>query len=511
MRGSTVQNSSTTDFHVADGPDIDRETAYAMHGGILFIQATIVLLVGLLLPIPPGAIDVLLAVNFIFTIMLLVVVLLARKAAEITSVPLVVIFITLLRLGTNVAAAKSVLLIASGGRIIDWCGTSIYYGFISVVITLLLVFLMGVLITKAIVFIRHKAVDYLVATIPARRAILEAQLHDGTLAADQLVHAREHIDRQTRFFTGMASTSSLLLCDCIIMLIITIATIFGATVLGILNISTSMAGTQHYSPPALAIALITAVPAAIVVLALRVLITKPFFAAIKPQSPVSPKKIYVSSKVVESVPNKNTPVIHKQAIAVNTDEAAQKIRGTHPLDCQPVRNNDYYDTILATVGDKEKAAILLAGQTVAHLPLTIAVELVVRIVQLNKKCLLIDMDPARHAVATAFDIDSSSMQGKAVPTGIENLWISPADNPDNPMAIKLSRKVANALKTLEYVVIYAPNATIETVQQQLVGTSNAAIIFGTEKETLSLEQFSKTLLRQGCRTISEQDICMRVI
>ena len=502
MRGSTVQDSSAMDFHVVDSADIDRETVYAMHGGILFIQAAIVLLAGLLLPIGPGAIDILLAVNFIFTIMLFFVVFLARKPAEITSVPLVVIFITLLRLGTNVAAAKSVLLIANGGRIINWCGTHIYYGFMSVVIAVILVFLIGVLICKAIAFIRRKAVSYLVETIPARRAIMEAELQDGMLTSDQLLRARDHVDRQMRFFAGMASTSSLLLCDCIITLIITLATIFGATVLGIMNDSTS----QQYSPLALAIAITTTVPAALVALALRLLINKQFLIALKVKSPLSQKR-YVPSSIVESAPKEDSLVAHEQAIAVQADKADQKTQAAHCHDRQLVRDDDYYDTILATVGDKEKAAILLAGQSTVQLPLTIAVELVVRIVQLNKKCLLIDMDPARHAVATAFDIDSSSMQGKAVPTGIENLWISPADNPDSPAAIKLSRKVANALKVFDYVVIYAPNSAAENVQQQLAGTSDAAVIFGTEKETTPLGQFSKTLTLSGCRTISEQDIC----
>lgn len=505
MRSSTVQDSSAADFNVADGSAIDRETVYAMHGGILFLQAAIVLLAGLLLPIGPNAIDILLAVNLIFTLMLFFVVLLARKPAEIISVPLVVIFITLLRLGTNVAAAKSVLLIANGGRIVNWCGMRIYYGVMSAVIAVLLVFLIGLLICKAVAVIRRKAVGYLVETIPARRAVLEAQLHDGALAADQRLRARDHIDRQMRFFAGMASTSSLLLCDCIITLIITLSTIFGATALGVMNVSTVVAGSQQYSPPALAIAIITVVPAAIVALALRLLINKPFFIAIKAQSSVSQKKMYVPSRVVESVPKEGSPVIAEPAAAVNADSAAPS------PDRQPVRDDDYYDTILATVGDKEKAAILLAGQTTAQLPLTIAVEFVVRIVQLNKKCLLIDMDPARHAVATAFDIDSDSMQGKAVPTGIENLWISPADNPDNPTAIKLSRKVANALKTLDYVVIYAPNAAAEAVQQQLIGTSDAAVIFGTQKETAPLGQFSKTLSLKSCRTISEKDLGMRVV
>ena len=148
----------------------------------------------------------------------------------------------------------------------------------------------------------------------------------------------------------------------------------------------------------------------------------------------------------------------------------------------------------------------LAGESVSQLPITIAVELAIHIIQVGKRCLLIDMDPTRNAVATAFEIDSSSMQGKAVPTGIAHLWISPADDPDNPTAVKLARKAANALKVFDYVVIYAPNAAEQNVQDQLAGVSDAAIIFGTSEETARLEEFSKTLDLWGCRIVLEQDL-----
>jgi hypothetical protein len=573
MRRSTVQNSSVMDAPTVNVPGSEAEAAYTVRGGILFTQAAIVLLAGLLLPIPPIAIDVLLAINFVFTIMLFFVVLMAREPAQITSVPLVVVFITLLRLGTNVAAAKSIILIVNGGRIIDWCGTRVYYGFISIIVAAMLVFLICALIFKAATFIRLKAISYLVETIPQRQTSLEAEIRKGAINHDQALRVKSHIDKQIRFFGGMTSTSSLLLCDGVITLIVTIATIIGATVLGIMNASTIMTGSHQYYALAAAFAVTTTLPAAFVALALRLLINKRFLIMLKVQSPSS-QKMYVPSIVVDSKPDKkktadisqssenmshNEPV-SKKSMAVTITEFAeetqevfeQKIGDTvraviapkkeaqveakfvsplpgttivkaavetteemHDsgifveseqvvLPQQIVRNDDYYDNILATVGDKEKAVILLVSQSIAYLPVTIAVELVINIIKLRKKCLLIDMDPTRNAVATAFDIDSTLMQGKAVPTGIENLWISPADDPDSSVAIKLSRKVANALKVFDYVVIYLPNFSTETMQQ-FVDISGSAVIFGVD-EASSFEQLPKTLVDRGFRITSEQNL-----
>ena len=115
------------------------------------------------------------------------------------------------------------------------------------------------------------------------------------------------------------------------------------------------------------------------------------------------------------------------------------------------------------------------------------------------------MDPRRNAVATAFDIDIASMQGKAVPTGIDNLWVSPADSPDNPTAAKLSRKVANALRVFNYVVIYAPNASEENIRQELAGAADVAVIFGPNEDSAARRQFVEMLASSGCRVVFERD------
>jgi hypothetical protein len=567
-----------------------------MRGGLLFTQAGMVMLAGILLPIPPVAIDILLAVNFIFTAMLIFVVLAAREPAEITSVPPVVIFITLLRLGTNVAAAKSILLIADGGRILDWCGTRIYYGFAGIAAAAILVPLICVIICKAAIFIRRKAVGYLVETIPNRQAAMEAEFQTGTLTYDQMLRAKNRIEKQTKFFANIAGTSSLLLCEGVIALIITLATIAAAIAMGFTNTQTIIADSQRYSPFAMAIAAATAIPAVLVALALRVFINKRFLLVLKLQTPMAQnirideptETIYpendtaaamippahetpeaeplpqeppdfdvadtdyqmpipepefddltsdsiLSEQVAEVEPQEppaDTPAVDvilpdENEVGIETETEAESFPELQPetnseqqeieipvveeieeqaAATEIVRDDYYYDSILATIGDKSKASILLAGENVSLLPITVAVELAIHIIQADKRCLLIDMDPTRNAVATAFEIDSSSMQGKAVPTGISHLWISPADDPNNPTAVKLSRKAANALKVFDYVVIYAPNAAEQTVQDQLAGVSDTAIFFGTNEDAARLEEFSKTLDLWGCRTVFEYDL-----
>jgi uncharacterized membrane protein len=535
MHGSTVHNSAVMDSQVSDGTDKAAGAPYSVRGGIRVIQAAIVLLVGLLLPIPPIAIDALLAVNLVFTAMLLFVLLFAREPADIVSVPLVVIFVTLLRLGTNVAAARSVFLIADAGRIIDWCGAHIYYGLISILAAVVLIILISVLICKAAGFIRHKAISYLVEIIPTRQANLQAEFQAGTITHDQLLRAKNRVEKQIKFFAGMVSTSFLLLFDGILTLIITLSIISGAMALGIMRTAATVDGSQQYQPLAMAIAMTTAVPAALVALALRLLINRRFLITLKVQSPLT-QTIQVTSRFAETqtsqgdspaaaaISDKEHETIEAPSSSDKADnetaaEFADQIQAlpetgdtavAAPTPQAPprqmVRDDRYYNDILAAAGDKPKASILLAGQNTSQLPVTVAVELMIHIVKLHKKGILIDMDSNRNAVAAAFDIDVASMQGKAVPTGIGNLWISPADDPDNPAAVKLTRKVKNALKVFDYVVIYAPNLSAEKIPRQLVGACDAAVIFGTDQVPDDLTKFVEALSSSGCPVMGEHDL-----
>jgi flagellar biosynthesis protein FlhA len=72
------------------------------------------LMVTLLTPMPPYALDVLLAVNLTLSLLMLLVTMNVRSSTELSTFPTILLFATLFRLGLNVASTRLILSVVMG-------------------------------------------------------------------------------------------------------------------------------------------------------------------------------------------------------------------------------------------------------------------------------------------------------------------------------------------------------------------------------------------------------------
>ena len=100
----------------AAGGALKRYADWAMGIGVLG------LLVTLITPISPLALDLLLATNITISILLLMVTMNARGATELSTFPTILLFATLFRLGLNVASTRLILSGGEAGHIITAFG-----------------------------------------------------------------------------------------------------------------------------------------------------------------------------------------------------------------------------------------------------------------------------------------------------------------------------------------------------------------------------------------------------
>ena len=98
------------------GGGLKRYADWAMGIGVLG------LLVTLITPISPLALDLLLATNITISILLLMVTMNARTATELSTFPTILLFTTLFRLGLNVASTRLILSGGEAGHIITAFG-----------------------------------------------------------------------------------------------------------------------------------------------------------------------------------------------------------------------------------------------------------------------------------------------------------------------------------------------------------------------------------------------------
>ena len=108
-------------------------SALAKRGDLLLALGVITILVVLILPMPPSALDLALAISIIFSVLVLMTALFIQTPLEFSSFPAVLLIATMLRLALNLASTR--LILAQGhtgtdaaGQVIEAFGNFVMRG-----------------------------------------------------------------------------------------------------------------------------------------------------------------------------------------------------------------------------------------------------------------------------------------------------------------------------------------------------------------------------------------------
>jgi len=141
---------------------------------------------------------------------------------------------------------------------------------------------------------------------------------------------------------------------------------------------------------------------------------------------------------------------------------------------------DFYESLvnglLASAGSKT-AVLLLGAENVQRMPVTVAVNAAFRLAGENKKCLVIDADLERRAVAEAFDVTAGKNGRMAEPAQscIDNLWVWTVGQAEDA-GVKIAETIAAAEGKFASVVIYAPQIRDDAYYGKLAGMVHAAVL-----------------------------------
>ena len=234
------------------------------------------LMVTLLMPLPPSALDALLAFNITASLMLLLVTMSARSSSELSTFPTILLFVTLFRLGLNVASTRIILSEGKAGTIIDAFGSYVVGDNLGVglVVFLILIVIQFVVITKGAGRISEVAARFVLDAMPGKQMAIDADLNAGLIDADQARSRRSTIASEAEFYGAMDGASKFVRGDAIAGLIITALNLIGGIVIGGMGGLSISEATQRYSMLTIGDGLVTQIPALLVSTGAAVLVTK---------------------------------------------------------------------------------------------------------------------------------------------------------------------------------------------------------------------------------------------
>ena len=266
MSGSSTTSVATRGI----GEWLSRYSDWVMGIGVLGLLVTLVT------PLSPLALDTLLATNITVSLLLLMVTMNAASSTEVTTFPTILLFTTLFRLGLNVASTRMILTGGEAGNVIKAFGNYVAGDNLTVglVVFLVLIIIQFVVITKGSGRISEVAARFVLDAMPGKQMAIDADLNGGLIDATEAKRRRTEIATEAEFYGAMDGASKFVRGDAIAGLIITGLNLIGGIAIGTFSGLGFAEAGERFSKLTIGDGLVSQIPALFVSTAAAVLVTK---------------------------------------------------------------------------------------------------------------------------------------------------------------------------------------------------------------------------------------------
>jgi len=236
----------------------------------------------LVVPVPPGALDVLLAFSVGIAILMLLIALGLNRALEFSVFPSLLLVVTLYRLALNVATTRLILTRGAegpgaAGHLIEAFGRFAVGGslVVGLVIFLILLVVNFTVITKGSNRVSEVAARFVLDAMPGKQMSIDADLAAGIVDDREARRRRETLEHEAEFFGAMDGASKFVRGDAVAGLVITAINLLGGLTIGVLRDHMSIAqAVETYSLLTVGDGLVSQIPALLVSTGAGIVVTR---------------------------------------------------------------------------------------------------------------------------------------------------------------------------------------------------------------------------------------------
>ncbi len=201
------------------------------------------MLVVLLVPLPPAALDIMISLNISLAVIVLLTTLYLDRALDFSVFPSLLLATTLFRLVLNIASTRLILTadastpeeaMGVAGHVISSFGSFVAGDslFVGVVIFLILMIVQFMVITKGAGRISEVAARFTLDAMPGKQMAIDSDLSAGLIDEDEAKERRADVSREADFFGAMDGASKFVKGDATAGMIITGINILGGFAVG---------------------------------------------------------------------------------------------------------------------------------------------------------------------------------------------------------------------------------------------------------------------------------------
>ncbi len=245
-----------------------------------FIAVVVLMVIMLIiLPLSPEILDVFLVMNISLSLLVLLMTLYVHEPLEFASFPSLLLIMTLLRLGLNIATTR--LILGNNGE-----AGSVIHAFgsfatgdnliVGIIIFLIIVIIQFVVITKGAERVAEVSARFTLDAMPGKQMAVDADLNSGLIDEQAARERRSKISREAEFYGAMDGSSKFVKGEAIISILIVVINIVGGLVMGMLYGKNMdfMQILNIYTIATIGDGLVTEIPALMVSTAMGILVTR---------------------------------------------------------------------------------------------------------------------------------------------------------------------------------------------------------------------------------------------
>ena len=243
-------------------------------GVSLYVLAAFVMLI---VPIPSGLLDVLLACNISIGFVIMFSCMFANEVLNLSFYPTVLLFTTVFRVALNVSSTKLILSTGDPGNVVRTFGEYVGGGdlVIGIIVFIILIIVQFMIINKGTERVAEVTARFTLDAMPGKQMAIDADLNTGAITDAEAKKRRDKIQEESSFFGSMDGAVKYVKGDATAGLVITAVNIIGGIAMGVVRQGMPFAeALDKYTILTIGDGLVSQIPSLLTSLATGILVTK---------------------------------------------------------------------------------------------------------------------------------------------------------------------------------------------------------------------------------------------
>lgn len=244
---------------------------------VFIALAIIFIILMIIIPLPPVFLDLLIAFNLAFSIIVVLLTMFTKEVLDFSVFPTLLLVATLFRLGINISATTLILTKGQGTTIIKAFGNSVIRGnyIVGFIVFLIIIVVQFVVITSGAGRVSEVTARFTLDAMPGKQMSIDADMNAGIISEAEAKIRRRKLQQEADFYGSMDGASKFVKGDAIAGIIIVIINLLGGILIGALFLGKSiMDALTTYALLTIGNGLVTQVPALLISTASGIIVTR---------------------------------------------------------------------------------------------------------------------------------------------------------------------------------------------------------------------------------------------